>query len=148
MLRVWTAMLLLAGCDEVGLDTLGSDLIGPVLEVVPEGDIAFGGAAYNGGSATETLDLHSAGDEDLIIIDVYFDEETPLAFGIRADLPLPIKLPPGEMFPVELIFEPEEVGAYNGWVMITVDAEDGTRELSRRLMGQGCDPQYAAGDCS
>ena len=141
-------MFLLAGCDDVGLDTLGADLVGPVLEVVPEGDIAFGGAAYNGGSAAETLALHSAGDEDLIIIDVYFDDETPLAFSIRADLPLLIKLPPGEMFPVELLFEPEEVGAYNGWVMVTVEAKDGTRELSRRLMGQGCDPQYAAGDCN
>ena len=73
---------------------------------------------------------------------------SPLAFSIRADLPLPMKLPPGESFPVELIFEPDQVGAYNGWVMITVEAKDGTRELSRRLIGQGCDPQYAAGDCN
>ena len=148
MFRGLTTVVLLAGCDEVGLDTLGSDLVGPILEVVPEGDIAFGGASYNGGSASETLDLYSTGDEDLVIMDVYFDDETPLAFSIRADLPLPLKLPPGETFPVDLLFEPDQVGSYNGWVMITVEAKDGTRELSRRLLGQGCDPQYADGECS
>lgn len=148
MFRGPIAVLLLVGCDDVGLDTLSVDLVGPVLEVVPEGDIAFGGAAFNGGSATASLDLHSTGDEDLVIMGVDFDDETPLAFSIRADLPLPMKLPPGESFPVELVFEPDQVGAYNGWVMITVEAKDGTRELSRRLIGQGCDPQYAAGDCN
>lgn len=148
MLRGLIAVLLLTGCDDVGLDTLGAELVGPVLEVVPEGDIAFGGAAFNGGSATTSLELHSTGDEDLVVLDVTFDEETPLAFSIRADLPLPLKLPPGELFPVEIFFEPDEIGAYNGWVTVTVEGQDGTREVNRRLIGQGCDPQYAAGDCS
>ncbi len=146
--RVLTAALLLAGCDEVGLDTLGKELVGPVLEVEPAGDIAFGGAAFGGAGTTATLTLLSVGDEDLHILDVAYDEDTPDAFGISDDLPLPLLLPPGREFPIELYFAPEAVGSYNGWIVVTVVSEDGSRELTRRVLGQGCDPEYAEGDCS
>jgi len=145
---VSVTVLLITGCDEVGLDSLGSGLMGPILEVAPEGEIAFGGTAFDGGSSSKVLELLSTGDEDLFVLDVYFDDETSYAFKMNDDLPLPLKLPPGKVFPVDLFFEPDSIGSHNGWVVVTVKAEDGTRDLSRRVLGQGCDPEYAEGDCS
>ena len=143
------ALMMLTGCDDVGLDPHAAALIGPILEVAPAGDIAFGGASFEGGSSTQMLSLLSTGDKDLVVLDVYYDEETPLAFSMDNDLPLPLKLPPGEEFPVMLRFTPEEIGSFNGWVLVVVEAADGSeRELSRRVIGQGCDPDYAEGECS
>ena len=117
MMRALSVVLLLAGCDEVGLDTLGADLVGPVLEVEPAGDIAFGGTAFDGGSTAKTLELMSTGDESLLVLDVYFDEETPLAFDFADEVALPAMVPPGKSLPVDLLFAPDAIGSYNGWVL-------------------------------
>ncbi|MFT5679353.1 MAG: hypothetical protein ACI8RZ_000257 [Myxococcota bacterium] len=148
MVRVLTAAVLLTGCDEVGLDPLLAGQLGPILEVEPAGDITFGGTAITGSGGTETLLLLSTGDEDLVILGIKFDEDTPPAFEMNGDLPLPLSLPPGKEFPISLHFMPEELGGHSGWVVVTVEGDGEIRDLTRRLVGQGCDPEYAEGDCT
>ena len=148
MVRALTAAVLLTGCDEVGLDSLGSALIGPVLEVEPVGDLTFGGTSLTGNGSTETLTLYSSGDEELVLLSLDFHADTPLAFSLPSGIPVPGILPPGDSLPLNISFQPEELGGYNGWVDVMVEGEDGPLELSRRIVGQGCDPEYATGDCS
>ncbi|MDG1483668.1 MAG: hypothetical protein P8R54_29020 [Myxococcota bacterium] len=148
MVRALTAAVLLTGCDEVGLDSLGSALIGPVLEVEPVGDLTFGGTSLTGSGSTETLTLYSSGDEELVLLSIDFHEDTPLAFSLPSGIPVPGMLQPGDSLPINISFQPDELGGYNGWVVVMVEGEDGSLELSRRIVGQGCDPEYATGDCS
>ena len=146
-MRAVVMIALLPGCGDMGLNTLVLDEGEAVLQVDPEGDIAFGGVAYSSGEGSEIMLLRSVGGAALVVLDVYLQEGTPQAFAVGDALPLPLILESGEDFPVEITFSPDAMGAYNGWVEVVVDSDTGEKFVTRRILGQGCDPETAAGTC-
>jgi hypothetical protein len=146
--RLPAALLLgaVAGCGSMGLEYSG-DLLGPVLTLDPAGDLYFPDTSPEAESAVLTLTLGSAGDEAVSLVDVYVDENSSVAFWLRDDLPVPLRLEPGDSFQVDVHFSPYAVGQFSGTLVIDQDNQ-GTRALIERgLSGAGCVDDNLDGAC-
>jgi len=141
-------LVILIGCGSIGLETTYDPSLSSGLEIEPMGTISFGNYDFGGDGGVETMTLFSVGDKDLAIIDIWFGDRTDDEFDFNSDdLPLPLMLAPGENFPLNIAFMPDSVGNYDGEVWVLVDGPSGGQEVSRRLKGQGCDPQSGSSSC-
>lgn len=135
-------VLSVTACAPVGLEQLnGNDDVTSVPALTPDSTISFGEIPA-GDSSTRTLTVTPSGDTPISIRGVYFDDNTADAFE-REDLDLPIGLQPGEEAAISLYFYPDEIGTFNGYIVVF----DGERQLSRRVVGFACDPLPGATDC-
>ena len=138
-----TSVLLGVGCGTVGLDPYGH-LDGPRLDILPESDeVNFGAAPSESGSTYEEIILLSAGDESVWIEEVFLEGDDADEFLFANSLPLPHDLPPDAEMPIKVFFEPTAIGTFRA--NLTVFAEGW--EMSRSLMGTGCEPDDDGG-CS
>ena len=137
-----------SACEDVGLAEYNYETDGALLSIDPLGDVEFARTDPEETGAYEEVLLWAAGDEVVPIIDVFLEDYSSSAFDIRGDLPLPLLLEPGAEFPVEVTFEPYAVGQFTGAIVVQVDVEGEVVELSRRLVGQGCDPEGNGEGCN
>ena len=129
--------MLCVGCSD-GLEPLNAP-IASELEMEPEGDISFG-TIPAGDTASRLITLHANGGSPLSIEDVYFSDAAQAAFSMES-MTIPFGIQPNGSVDIELLFQPPDIGSFNGHIYIF----DGDRELSRRLLGHGCPPGE---DCS
>ena len=139
-------LLLIGGCGSMGLEYQG-DLLGPVLTLSPAGDLNFPDTSPEGGAAVESLLMSSDGDEAVSLIDIYIDESSSVAFWVRDDLPVPMRLEPGDSFELLVNFEPYAVGQFSGTLVIDQDNNGERHLVERGLAGAGCADADFDGAC-
>ncbi len=135
------AVLLVAGCDRMGLEPYYADTGGAsgiVLDIEPEGTVTFDPRSPESPPAHQDVTLRSVGTEDVPVIDIYLDDLTSRAFSIGDDLPLPRKIPPGNEYPVTVSFQPYAVAEFTGTLVIEVDNHGTLEQYTRDLVGKGC----------
>jgi hypothetical protein len=138
---IFSLLLTLLGC---GLETYNQDsAVGPRFELLPEGELAFERVPA-GKASTATLTILSTGDERMVIDAVLLSGPQADRFVLPPDLPLPIGLPPGSDFPINISFQPSAQGQFSALVEVTPLSGP---VLSRRIVGQACDDQGGSDIC-
>jgi len=141
MVHGWAA-LFLAACGDPGLEPWNIKE-GSVLVVSPSGDVTFAEIPI-GSVTTRVLALQADGDSDIEIRELAFSEDTAPEFVLE-DVSLPLRVAVNDIVSVEVYFEPESAGTFNGTISISDGESD--RALTRRLIGFACDPAPTSDDC-
>lgn len=127
-----TLGLLLTGCQSVGLDEFGEPGAG-MLQVIPAGELEFGDARV-GGEVERTVAVISAGEDAVLIEDIYIEGD-PEHFVAR-DLATPRVIQPGDEMPLSVFFRPDTVGGFNAILVMETPTLD-ELAISKRLVGDG-----------
>ena len=138
---------LLTGCGTLGLDYASLGDMRAELDIVPGGQIAFESTSPDAKSAIEEVLFASVGDLPVNLIDVYLDDSTSQAFSLPDGLPLPLRLEPGDDYPVEMTFSPYGVGQYSGVLTVVMDVDGEPLVTTRRVVGAGCGDDDGDGTC-
>lgn len=136
-------VLLLLAC--AGLTEWNGDVVvGPMVELDRDGEVLFDWTPYGDQSWT-AMEVRSTGDSPAFIIDLTLDGIQMEHFTLPTDLPLPMRLPPQETFPFQVGFQPGAIGEFTA--ELTVVTGDDTPDLSRTLIGNGCEDWDDDGAC-
>lgn len=138
---------LVSGCGTLGLDYASLGDMRAQLDIVPGGQITFESTSSDAKSAIEEVLFASVGELPVNLIDIYLDETSSQAFNLPDDLPLPLRLEPGDDYPVEMSFSPYGVGLYSGNLTVVLDVDGEPLVTTRRVVGTGCSDDDADGTC-
>jgi hypothetical protein len=138
---------LLVGCGTLGLDYASLDDMQAQLDIVPGGQITFESTSSEAKSAIEEVLFASIGELPVNLIDIYLDDTSSQAFNLPDDLPLPLRLEPGDDYPVEMTFSPYGVGQYSGNLTVVLDVDGEPLVTTRRVVGSGCSDEDGDGTC-
>lgn len=134
-------LLTVLGC---GLEPYNQDsAIGPRFELMPEGELIFEQVPADK-ATTATLTVLSTGDERVEIDSVVLSGPGADLFVLPAELPLPMGLPPGVEFPINISFQPTVQGQFSALVEVTPRSGP---TLSRRIVAQACPSQNGNNSC-
>ena len=130
---------LITGCGSVGLDVMDTGGMASTLAVDPAGQIDFGSHSTDATkSIRKDVVLSVHGDQPIAVVDVYIDDTSDPSFWMSPNIPVPIRLQPDSVFPIEIRFQPDDQGPQRGELVILID--DGTVEgayLRRPIVGEG-----------
>lgn len=134
-------LLTVLGC---GLESYNEDsAIGPRFELMPEGELVFEQVPADK-ATTATLTVLSSGDQRVEIETVVLSGPGADRFALPEELPVPIGLPPGLDFPINISFQPTTQGQFSALVEVTPRTGP---PLSRRLVAQACPSQNGNNSC-
>ena len=129
----------ITGCGSVGLDVMDTGSATSTLAVDPAGQIDFGSHSTDAAkSFRKDVVLSVDGAQPIAVVDIYIDETSDPSFWMSPNIPVPIRLKPDSVFPIEIRFQPDDEGTQRGELVILID--DGTVEgayLRRPIVGEG-----------